>query len=492
MPPSDITQSRLLAHLSGYVNGCFLASGGESVAVYNPATASTIARVARHGAREAQAAVGAADEALQRGPTLLERRVWLQQIARAHADNREALAQVITLENGKPLAEARAEVDYAQGFYAHCARALGCLEPKLLPSRTRGHEWRVFARPAGVAGLIVPWNFPLAMLAKKASAALAAGAPIVVKPSEKTPLSSIALFHLLHQCDLPVGMVNLVFGDAPAIGKVLCEHPSVRVISFTGSTAVGKLLSAQAAPHIKRVALELGGNAPFIVLDDANLERAVEHLMVNKFRSAGQTCVCSNRIYVQRRVAERFVRLVAERVGALRVGAGVDPATTVGPLIDRAGFAKVRQLVASAVESGAQVVSGGVAPLPGDGEGFFYPPTVLSGVPASARCMREEVFGPVVAVSPFETDDEAVRAGNDTEYGLAAYVFSEDAARGSAIIERLRFGHVGLNCGTGPIPEAPFGGMKQSGLGREGGAEGIFEYVELQTVPTPLAEPTRG
>jgi succinate-semialdehyde dehydrogenase/glutarate-semialdehyde dehydrogenase len=280
-------------------------------------------------------------------------------------------------------------------------------------------------------------------------------------------------------------MVNMVFGDASAIGKLLCEHPAVRVISFTGSTAVGKLLSAQAAPHIKRMALELGGNAPFIVFQDAELEHAADELMANKFRCSGQTCVCSNRVYVHHRVAPAFAKLVAERMGALGVGPGVDPSTKVGPLIDRGGFDKVRELVADALQQGASAITGGVAAVPPEGAGLFYPPTLLDSVPNSARCLKEEVFGPVVPMARFDTDQEAVSAANDTEYGLAAYVFTKDTERAGRIIEQLRFGHVGLNTGTGPSPEAPFGGMKQSGLGREGGDEGILEYVELQTVPTP-------
>jgi succinate-semialdehyde dehydrogenase/glutarate-semialdehyde dehydrogenase len=333
--------------------------------------------------------------------------------------------------------------------------------------------------------LIVPWNFPLAMLAKKAAGALAAGCPFVVKPSEKTPLSSVALFHIFHDLDLPQGMVNMVFGNAPAIGKLLCEHPAVRVISFTGSTAVGKLLSAQAAPHIKRMALELGGNAPFIVFEDAELEQAADELMANKFRCSGQTCVCSNRVYVHHSVAPAFAKLVGARMGALEVGPGANPSTQVGPLIDRGGFDKVRELVADALQQGACAITGGVAAVPAEGAGLFYPPTLLDRVRNSARCLREEVFGPVVPMARFNTDQEVVSAANDTEYGLAAYVFTKDTERAGRIIEQLRFGHVGLNTGTGPSPEAPFGGMKQSGLGREGGDEGILEYVELQTVPTP-------
>jgi succinate-semialdehyde dehydrogenase/glutarate-semialdehyde dehydrogenase len=323
------------------------------------------------------------------------------------------------------------------------------------------------------------------MLAKKAAAALAAGAPVVVKPAEKTPLSAVALFQLLHERGLPRGMVNLVFGDAKAIGRVLCEHPAVRVISFTGSTAVGKLLAAQAAPHVKRMALELGGNAPFIVFDDANVEGAVTHLMANKFRCSGQTCVCSNRIYVQSRIAAGFLAELKARVAALKVGPGIAPDTEIGPLIDRAGFAKVNELVQDALGRGAKASVGGAAPVPNEDAGLFYPPTVLEGVTAEMRCTREEVFGPVLPIIVFETEEQAVAAANATEYGLAAYVFSESSELRERVAARLQFGHVGSNSGTGPTPEAPFGGMKQSGIGREGGLEGLLEFVEVQTIATP-------
>jgi succinate-semialdehyde dehydrogenase/glutarate-semialdehyde dehydrogenase len=483
---SKLSEMPLLKNLSGYVGGEFLSVTDTPIAVTDPANGQVLVRVPSFGESETTRAVECAEVALATPTTLAQRRGWLERVAAAHAEHREQLAQIITAENGKPIAEARGEVDYAAGFYAESARRIDCLAPRVLETTPKNHTWTVFARPAGVAGLIVPWNFPLAMLAKKASAALAAGTSIVVKPAEKTPLSSIALFHIFQQLALPSGMVNLVFGDAPQIGRVLCEHPAVRVISFTGSTAVGKLLSVQAAPHIKKMALELGGNAPFIVFEDADVEQAAEQLMSNKFRCSGQTCVCSNRVYVQSSIAHSFSQAVVAKVAALRVGPGKDESSQVGPLIDPAGFGKVRELVQDALEGGATAAVGGVADLPQEGAGLFYPPTVLDGVSESSRCLKDEVFGPIVPIVHFETEDDVVRAANDTEYGLAAYVFTKDTARAQRTIERLRFGHVGLNTGTGPTPEAPFGGMKQSGLGREGGDEGLLEYVELQSVPTPL------
>jgi succinate-semialdehyde dehydrogenase/glutarate-semialdehyde dehydrogenase len=487
MPTFPINNSPLLAKLSGYLSGTFLPVTSTPLAVNDPATGQKIASLPSFGERETRDAIEASERALSFPTSHARRKGWLERIAQAHVHNRETLAQIITAENGKPISEARGEVDYSASFYADCARRIDCLAPRELELQPKSHKWTVHARPAGVAGLIVPWNFPLAMLAKKAAAALAAGCPIIVKPSEKTPLSSIALFRIFHEAGITPGMAHLVFGDAPAIGKVLCEHPSVRVISFTGSTAVGKLLSVQAAPHVKRMALELGGNAPFIVFDDADLEHAASELVANKFRCSGQTCVCTNRVYVHSKVATIFGKLLADKVGSLKVGAGSKPSTQVGPLIDSDGFQKVRALVDDAIERGAGVLTGGPSAVTPKFADRFYPPTVLDSVSRGARCLKEEVFGPVIPLVHFENDDEVVRAANDTEHGLAAYLFTRSTGRSDKVIAQLRFGHVGLNSGTGPTAEAPFGGMKQSGLGREGGDEGIFEFVELQTVPTPLA-----
>jgi len=451
--------------------------------VRDPASGAALAELPELGAAEAQLAVDSAAAALAQPPTLGERRRWLLEIAAELRAERDALAAIITAENGKPLAEAQGEVDYAAGFFEEAARHVESLAPTELPSRPRGLRWRIHHRPAGVAALITPWNFPLAMLAKKLAGALAAGCPSVAKPAELTPLSCIALFSLLHRLRLPPGTVNLVFGRAAEIGRVLCERPEVRVVSFTGSTAVGKLLAAQCAPGVKRLALELGGNAPFLVFEDADLELAARELLANKFRCAGQTCVCANRVLVAEPVAEAFAERVRVAVAALVVGPGCDPETDVGPLIDRRGFDKVQRLVTDALAGGARALVGGPAPEPIGGAGCFFPPTVIVGVTPSMRCAREETFGPVVPIGTFRDEAEAVRASNDTEYGLAAYVFTRDAERAERVAARLRFGHVGLNTATGPTPEAPFGGMGQSGLGREGGLDGVLEFVELQTCP---------
>ncbi len=337
-----------------------------------------------------------------------------------------------------------------------------------------------------MVGLITPWNFPLAMLAKKLAAALAAGCTSVVKAAEITPLTCIAFFRLLEGLELPPGTVNLVMGDAPAIGRVLCEHPSVRVLSFTGSTAVGRLLATQAAPHLKRLSLELGGNAPFIVCEDADLDAAVSHLVANKFRATGQTCVCTNRVLVHETIADSFTERVAAHVSKLVVGPGTRDGVDLGPLIDERGWDKVSAHLQDALDRGARLVTGAPPEArPVAAEGWFFAPVVLRDVPRDARCMTEETFGPLVPITTFATDDDALSIANRSDAGLAAYVFTGDRARGERLVAQLTFGHVGLNTATGPTPEAPFGGMGDSGYGREGGIEGILEYTEAQTVPTP-------
>ena len=473
--------SPLLATLSGYWGGRFQPLAGlPRFAVHDPATGALLAELPRMGADQAQQALASATDNLRRPPPTLEARgASLIAIATALRDNRDTLAAIITLENGKPTSEALGEVDYAATFFDDAATHLPALRPTTLDARPRGLTWTVHHRPSGVAALITPWNFPLGMLAKKLSGALAAGCPSVVKPAELTPLTCIAFFAVLDGLDLKPGAVNLVFGDAPAIGQAMCSHAAVRVLSFTGSTAVGKLLAAQCAPHVKRVSLELGGNAPFLVFADADLPRAVDALMASKFRSAGQTCVCANRVYVARTIAEPFIAALVARVDALKVGVGSLPGVEIGPLIDQGAWSKVDRHVREAVAQGAVIRSAGT-PLAAP----FFRPTVLTGVTAEMACTREETFGPLVAITVFDDEDSAVAAADDTEYGLAAYVFTSDPARAERVTARLHFGHVGVNTGSGPTPEAPFGGFRQSGIGREGGAEGVLEFVELQTVPS--------
>lgn len=475
--------SKLLDKRGGFIGGHWM---GESAAgsfdVVNPATGEVLARLPDLGADESVAAITAAERSLCPGEPVSARRPWLEAIHDRLVQQREELARIITCENGKPLKEARVEVDYTCGFFRFFAEQMHRLEPDMLPARLRNCAWTVHHRPAGVAGLIAPWNFPLAMLGKKLAPALAAGCAVVIKPARQTPLSMIAMCRLAEEASLPAGRLNLVMGQARPIGETLCAHPAVRLISFTGSTEIGQWLAERSAPHLKRLTLELGGNAPFLVFEDANLEAAADGLVANKFRAGGQTCVCANRVLVHEAVAARFTTLVAERVSRLRVGNGLDPATDVGPLIDRAAYEKVTAHVQDALARGARrIVGGDPAPLDRDW-GAFFPPTVLAGVTEGMRVCQEETFGPVVPIATFASEDEGIAAANRTCYGLAAYVFSGDGARLQRLLPRLEFGHVGLNTGTGPTPEAPFGGFKQSGFGREGGLDGLFEFCESQVV----------
>lgn len=481
--------SPLLEQLAGYVDGAWLKSdAGRMSETRNPATGETLAQVPFMGAAETRRAIAAAASATGQVPALAQRRQWLVGIGDALRDQRKELARIICLEHGKPWKEAEAEVDYAASFFDHYARTMAdVLAPEELVDRAHGRTWTVHRRPIGVAGLITPWNFPIAMIAKKMAPALAAGCPVIVKPAPETPLTMIAVFQLLERhLALPAGMANLVMGDAAEIGAELMASPQVPMISFTGSTRVGQLLIEQSRVHVKKLGLELGGNAPFIVLDDADLDLAVENLLANKFRGAGQTCVCANRIYVQSGVYAAFSEKLVARVRDLKVSNGLDADTDIGPLINAAGFDKVRQHLADALDRGARQLTGTPPQELDAGAGLFFPPAVIAGVQQGMRCCREETFGPLLPLISFDTDEEALELANDTLFGLAAYVFGRDRARAHQLIGRLHFAHCGYNTGTGPAAGTPFGGMLHSGLGREGGREGLLEYVELQAVPEPL------
>jgi len=476
-------ESPLLKHLQGYVGGRWIdADTGKSLAVANPATGEHLADVPKMGEQETLAAVQAGVDALRSPSSVDQRRTWLREISRVLLASKQDLARIITLEHGKPLNESVGEVEYAAGFFSFFAEQLSHLEPQVLPDKIRNCTWTVYYRPAGVVGLIVPWNFPLAMLAKKLAPAIAAGCSVVAKPAKLTPLSTIACWNLIEQIKIPAGVLNIVMGQSGPIGQVLCSHPDVRLLSFTGSTEIGRTLIRDTAPHIKRLALELGGNAPFIVFEDADLDLAADALLSNKFRSGGQTCVCANRVYAHSDIAERFIELVAERTCKLKVGNGMEPDTDIGPLINRDGFDKVAEHVKEALAKGATRIVGDDPVRPGQDWGCFYPPTVLTGVQPDMLVCQDETFGPLIAICQFDDEDEVLALANDTPYGLAAYVCTADAKRIERFIPRLKFGHIGVNTGAGPTPEAPFGGMKQSGFGREGGVEGLLEFCEPQTV----------
>ncbi|MCA9047355.1 MAG: NAD-dependent succinate-semialdehyde dehydrogenase [Planctomycetaceae bacterium] len=475
-----------LSTIQGFIGGRWDAgTSGQTFAVRNPATGDLLAQVPAFSAADTQRAVAAANAAQQNTLPLQRRAEILRQLADLITEHRAELGRIITLEHGKPWPEAQTEADYAASFFRFYSGAVSHLQPRILEERPRNHRWQVRYRPAGVAALISPWNFPLAMAAKKLSAALAADCSCVVRPSSRAPLSMMALFHLMQRLDLPDGKVNLVVGPAGEISSVLCEHPDVRVISFTGSTAVGRDLSIAAAPHLKRLSLELGGNAPFIVFPDADVTAALDHLVANKFRGAGQTCVCANRVYVHRDIAERFTAALSERADALKLGNGMDEGVDIGPLIDRRAFEKVAACVRDAEAQGAVRKTQRTATAPTSDHGCYFPPTVLCGVTDRMSCAGEEIFGPVVPVIAFSDEAEVVRAANATEYGLAAYLFTANSDLAERMIAQLHFGHVGWNSGTGPTAEAPFGGMKASGYGREGGTEGLHDFIDTQTIPCP-------
>ena len=453
--------------------------------VHNPATGERLATLPCMGRRETEEAIAQAERTLQKHGEipLSTRETWLRRIVEELQHHHEELARTITLEQGKPLPEARTEVDYGIGFFQYYAtHASTILAPRPVPDVARGGRWTVHHRPTGIAALITPWNFPFAMLAKKLSAALGAGCPVVVKPAEATPLSTLLLWKILKKAGIPKGWANLVHGNAQEIGAVLCADPRIRLLSFTGSTEVGRLLAQQSAKTFKRLALELGGNAPFIVFDDADIPAAVKALVANKFRCAGQTCVCTNRVYVHRSIRKPFTEALVEAVRRLRVGNGMEEGVDLGPLINREAYRKVSRHVGDALKKGAKALLGGVPkPLRHDW-GCFFPPTILTGCTEEMLPFREETFGPVIAIATFTSEKAVLAAANGTPYGLAAYALTADPERIERLGSQLHFGHLAINSGTGPTPEAPFGGVKHSGYGREGGIEGLLEFTEPQTI----------
>ncbi|MBL8349489.1 MAG: NAD-dependent succinate-semialdehyde dehydrogenase [Burkholderiaceae bacterium] len=455
-------------------------AGGSRFDVNDPATGSKLADVANLGPVETHHAIVAAEKAWGpwRTKTAKERAAVLMKwfaLLHQHADD---LARIMTAEQGKPLAEARGEVVYGASFIEWFAEEARRIYGETIPTTDNNKRFLVVKQPIGVCAAITPWNFPIAMITRKVAPALAAGCPVVIKPAEATPLSALAVAELAQRAGMPAGVLNVLSADSDnsiEIGKVLCSSDTVRHLSFTGSTEVGRILARQCAPTVKKLSLELGGNAPFIVFDDADLDSAVEGAMVSKYRNAGQTCVCANRFYVQSGVYDRFVEKLAERSRSIKVGNGFEAGVSQGPLIDDQAVAKVEAHVADALAKGARVVSGGSRI--GD---RFYTPTVLADVTAGMLCAKEETFGPVAPVFRFDTEAEAVTLANDTEFGLASYFYTRDIGRVFRVGEALEYGMVGINTGLISTAEVPFGGVKQSGLGREGAHQGIDDYVELK------------
>ncbi len=465
-----------------YINGEWVgADSAQTFAVINPATGDHLAAVPAAGVAETRRAIEAARVAQTgwRARTAGERAKILRRWFELLLASQEDLAQLMTAEQGKPLVESRGEIVYAASFIEWFAEEGKRIYGDMIPPHHAEKRIMVAKEPIGVCAAITPWNFPNAMITRKVAPALAAGCTVVIKPSEETPLSALALAELAARAGVPAGVFNVLTGDPVAIGGELCANPTVRKLSFTGSTEVGRILMQQCAPTIKKLSLELGGNAPFIVFDDADVDAAVQGAMLSKYRNTGQTCVCANRFLVQEGVREVFVEKLATAVASLRVGNGADDGVSQGPLIDDAAVAKVEELVADALAKGARVVCGGRRHSLGR---TYYEPTILADLTPAMRIAREEVFGPVAPVFTFKTEAEAVAMANDTEYGLASYFYTENLARSLRVASALEYGMVGINTGLISTEVAPFGGMKSSGLGREGSRYGIEDYLEIKYI----------
>jgi len=450
--------------------------------VFDPATGAELATVPDLGAEDATRAIDAASQAFPAwsAKTAKERAAVLRRWFDLVTAETENLAQLMTIEQGKPLAEARAELAYGASFIEWFAEEGKRAYGRTIPTTVASRRYLTIKQPVGVAAAITPWNFPIAMITRKVAPALAAGCTIVVKPAAETPLCTLAVAKLALDAGLPAGVLNIVTtNDAPSVGRVFCEDARVRKLSFTGSTGVGKLLYRQCADTVKKITLELGGNAPLIVFDDANLDQAIAGTIASKYRNAGQTCVCANRILVQSGIYDRFAAALVEAVKKLTVGSGLEAGSDIGPLINSEAIAKVEALVGDAVKKGAKVLLGGGLDAAGP---LFYRPSVLGEVTPKMSIVREEIFGPVAALVRFDTEAEAVELANDTPFGLAAYLFSQNLSRAWRVAESLEAGMVGVNEGIFSSEVVPFGGVKESGLGREGAAEGLEEYLEIKYV----------
>ncbi|MBX4959743.1 NAD-dependent succinate-semialdehyde dehydrogenase [Rhizobium sp. NLR4a] len=468
------------------IDGKWVAGSQNNIAVKNPATGEIVGTVPSLEAADIEQAVVAAEMAFRSWSALSakERAAVLLRWFYLIIENADDLAALITAEQGKPLSEAKGEMLYAASFIEWFAEEAKRVYGDIIPPPTTDKRILVFKQPIGVCAAITPWNFPAAMITRKAAPALAAGCTMVVKPAEQTPLTALALGVLAEQAGIPAGVLQIVTGKAREIGKVLTESDIVKKLSFTGSTEVGRILMAQSAPTIKKLSMELGGNAPFIVFDDADLDAAVDGAVTSKYRNAGQTCVCTNRIYVQSGVYDVFAEKLAAKVSALKVGEGTQVDVTIGPLIDAGAIARIENHISDAIAKGAKVVAGGKRHSLG---GTFFEPTVLTGATQAMKIAREETFGPVAPLFRFETEEEALAMANDTEFGLAAYFYTENIRRTWRVAEALEYGMVGHNTGQISNEVAPFGGVKQSGLGREGSRYGIDDYLEIKYLCSAIA-----
>ncbi|WJD72295.1 NADP-dependent succinate-semialdehyde dehydrogenase [Pseudomonas asiatica] len=471
-------QAQELFRQQAHINGEWLdADSGQTIKVTNPATGEVIGTVPKMGTAETRRAIEAADKALPawRALTAKERSAKLRRWFELMIENQDDLARLMTTEQGKPLAEAKGEIAYAASFIEWFAEEAKRVYGDTIPGHQPDKRLIVIKQPIGVTAAITPWNFPAAMITRKAGPALAAGCTMVLKPASQTPYSALALVELAHRAGIPAGVLSVVTGSAGEVGGELTGNSLVRKLSFTGSTEIGRQLMEECAKDIKKVSLELGGNAPFIVFDDADLDKAVEGAIISKYRNNGQTCVCANRIYVQDGVYDAFAQKLAAAVAKLKIGNGLEEGTTTGPLIDGKAVAKVQEHIEDAVSKGAKVLSGGKLI-----EGNFFEPTILVDVPKTAAVAKEETFGPLAPLFRFKDEAEVIAMSNDTEFGLASYFYARDMSRVFRVAEALEYGMVGINTGLISNEVAPFGGIKTSGLGREGSKYGIEDYLEIK------------
>ncbi|EMM0379584.1 NADP-dependent succinate-semialdehyde dehydrogenase [Pluralibacter gergoviae] len=455
------------------------AAGGEVISVTNPANGEKLGSVPKMGADETREAIEAANRALPawRALTAKERANILRRWFNLIVEHQDDLARMMTQEQGKPLTEAKGEINYAASFIEWFAEEAKRVYGDTIPGHQADKRLIVIKQPIGVTAAITPWNFPAAMITRKAGPALAAGCTMVLKPASQTPFSALALAELANRAGVPAGVFNVVTGSASDVGGELTGNPLVRKLSFTGSTEIGRQLMEQCAKDIKKVSLELGGNAPFIVFDDADLDKAVEGALASKFRNAGQTCVCANRLYVQDGVYDRFAEKLKQAVEKLHIGDGMQPGVTTGPMIDEKAVAKVEEHIADALEKGGRIITGG---KPHQLGGNFFQPTIMVDVPKSAKVAKEETFGPLAPLFRFKDEEDVIAQANDTEFGLAAYFYARDLSRVFRVGEALEYGIVGINTGIISNEVAPFGGIKASGLGREGSKYGIEDYLEIK------------